>query len=893
MESHLPHELLLANQAFLQRLARSLVADPASAEDLVQDTSLAALRRPPHASGSARAWLARVMRNLAASRARGDAHRRAREADVARPERDDLGAQLSAHLEVQRRLVEAVARLDEPYRSTILLRYVHDLSAAEIAERLATPVATVRTRLARALERLRRDLDARNEPGTPIWSVVLLAGLIDLRPMSVSAATAAGGAIVAAKLVWIGGAVAVAALGGTLWILREPQVPEAVAGTMQLESPDETIATDSPVLAARDVASEVSQEQRVAVTAPNSPPEVPEPAPDWGLELELRGWDATDEGTVKVELRRTDSKEPGVVRDEALAERLVLDVGELLRASEGRPDRLSLQVDHPDFLPVQQGMFVPQELLVPDAVGGQLQALVDLERTSAVLSGKVEIADPTAHLRARVAAYRLDDGSPAAKPIEVVRLDESGRYRLRVGGAPVWVVVAWLLPERGGSRARPASLRLDGPLRGEIELVPLVLDPGAVVEGRIVKQGNVAPPPGSIFIHAATNKRNLDDGLAWQERSFELQHIDQEWKSDGSFRFEGLAPGPYRLQWATLGMREGQIPKLQVGGTTTAAVDVTAPVRDLLVPFDRVQFLLEVSGADGPVSRAKVMAHWSIEGGSRGAGTTADELGRVVLELGPSDTVELEGTDAAAGQGRLSIRAADLVPGQRVELRLLPLDGPQGTLRLRGIGNASGIPSDGGMNAYFYDLEQVSPEMLSVWLTSVPYSMTSGSASIEPPCPKLKMRFEDGVWTIEDLPRTRLFLRFLPSHVQREPRWLALGDEFEIDLTEEAEIELDWEPRLGGLLRFDLSALSELKSARLTSQEGKSLTLSYLSRMQGSSGYSIGSLASSPDVYDIQPTLEAGAYRLEVTLLDKTRRSLPVQIVAGQVTDLVVRPDDL
>ncbi|HVS19288.1 MAG TPA: hypothetical protein VMT18_11855, partial [Planctomycetota bacterium] len=75
--------------------------------------------------------------------------------------------------------------------------------------------------------------------------------------------------------------------------------------------------------------------------------------------------------------------------------------------------------------------------------------------------------------------------------------------------------------------------------------------------------------------------------------------------------------------------------------------------------------------------------------------------------------------------------------------------------------------------------------------------------------------------------------------------------------------------------------------------EGKSLTLHYLRRVEGSSGYSMGSLAASPDVYDVYPTLEAGAYRLEVALLDATRRSLPVQIVAGQVTDLVVRPNDL
>ena len=57
---------LLSHAEFVRRLARSLLHDEAAAEDVVQETYLAALVRPPRVTGeaTARAWLARVVRNL-------------------------------------------------------------------------------------------------------------------------------------------------------------------------------------------------------------------------------------------------------------------------------------------------------------------------------------------------------------------------------------------------------------------------------------------------------------------------------------------------------------------------------------------------------------------------------------------------------------------------------------------------------------------------------------------------------------------------------------------------------------------------------------------------------------------------------------------------------------
>ena len=57
-----------------------------------------------------------------------------------------------------RGIAQMVGELDEPYRSTVLLRYFEGASAAEIARRQGVPAGTVRWRLKEALDQLRARL---------------------------------------------------------------------------------------------------------------------------------------------------------------------------------------------------------------------------------------------------------------------------------------------------------------------------------------------------------------------------------------------------------------------------------------------------------------------------------------------------------------------------------------------------------------------------------------------------------------------------------------------------------------------------------------------------------------------------------------------------------------
>ncbi|MBL8896095.1 MAG: sigma-70 family RNA polymerase sigma factor [Planctomycetes bacterium] len=170
-------ESLLAHAAWVRRLARSLVADPRAAEDASQDTILAALRRPPDRASSAaswRSWLARVLRNRVREMQRRERRLRAREALAARPELVNSSAEIVERTEVLHAVVKAVLDLPEPLRSAVLMRYVDDLSVAEISSRTNASEDAVRKRISRGIAELRARFDDRGaRRGARAWLGIL------------------------------------------------------------------------------------------------------------------------------------------------------------------------------------------------------------------------------------------------------------------------------------------------------------------------------------------------------------------------------------------------------------------------------------------------------------------------------------------------------------------------------------------------------------------------------------------------------------------------------------------------------------------------------------------------------------------------------------------------
>jgi RNA polymerase sigma-70 factor (ECF subfamily) len=196
---------LLSHSGWVRQLAAALTLDAASADDLSQDALLTVLHRQPRAEESARPWLARVVRNLARSRWRTEDRRRARERGASRREALPGSDEIAAEVETQRILAEAIAELDDPARTVVVLRYFHGKSSAELAREQGVPEATVRSRLKRALDQLRVRLDSKY--GNRSAWVALVAPLaapptaVGTGSSTVGAAGATGGLALSSKKV--------------------------------------------------------------------------------------------------------------------------------------------------------------------------------------------------------------------------------------------------------------------------------------------------------------------------------------------------------------------------------------------------------------------------------------------------------------------------------------------------------------------------------------------------------------------------------------------------------------------------------------------------------------------------------------------------------------------
>jgi RNA polymerase sigma factor (sigma-70 family) len=152
-------QALLEQTGWIHALARRLVADPHLAADLAQETCVDAIERQPDALRPLRGWLAAVMRNNLAKLRRGEGNRAARERAAGGAEPAPSAHDVVEKAESHRNVVLAVLALDEPYRSTLLMRFFEQLSYAEIAHRTGATRAGVNSRVTRGLELLRARLE--------------------------------------------------------------------------------------------------------------------------------------------------------------------------------------------------------------------------------------------------------------------------------------------------------------------------------------------------------------------------------------------------------------------------------------------------------------------------------------------------------------------------------------------------------------------------------------------------------------------------------------------------------------------------------------------------------------------------------------------------------------
>ncbi|MDQ3758713.1 MAG: sigma-70 family RNA polymerase sigma factor [Actinomycetota bacterium] len=133
------------------RAAYLVLHDAYAAEDVAQEAMIAALETLPRFRLGRRfgPWLHRITVNQAI-----DASRKTQRSLLHEAERGSISDSADGDSDV----IEHLARLDHTDRSIVVLRHVFAYRSAEIARMLDLPASTVRTRLQRALEQLRKEL---------------------------------------------------------------------------------------------------------------------------------------------------------------------------------------------------------------------------------------------------------------------------------------------------------------------------------------------------------------------------------------------------------------------------------------------------------------------------------------------------------------------------------------------------------------------------------------------------------------------------------------------------------------------------------------------------------------------------------------------------------------
>jgi RNA polymerase sigma factor (sigma-70 family) len=157
-------DLVRRHQGAALRTACLVLAGEADAEDAVQDAfvkAYAALGRfRPDAPF--RPWILRIVANEARNRRRSAGRRHGLALRLAedRPSEDAAPSPEAAILAVERRgaLLDALAGLSDDDRLVLGYRYFLDLGEAEMAEALGVARGTVKSRLSRAIGRLRMQI---------------------------------------------------------------------------------------------------------------------------------------------------------------------------------------------------------------------------------------------------------------------------------------------------------------------------------------------------------------------------------------------------------------------------------------------------------------------------------------------------------------------------------------------------------------------------------------------------------------------------------------------------------------------------------------------------------------------------------------------------------------
>ncbi len=408
-------ETTLAQHArFVRGIATALTRD----HDVAHDAAMAALLAPlPTGVRDPRAWWRRVAQNAVRRLTRDRTRQRWHEGRTAPQPSAPPTAEVAEKHELIESVAREVARLREPYRATILLRFYDGLSAREIAERQQVPLATVRSRVQRGTAQLRDALDRRHRDRED-WRPALAA--LARRPIPLTPASGL------ARRVLIGAAAAAAVTAPLLvWSGATPTGPNAdplpsatvLTEWADFEGGDARAARDGSPPAANPVATVPAPPPRTA-SASTEPPVSPMPPrltfvhgvvlDPWGQPLPNA---TVYQGTA-------DALRPGPVSDADGRFALAIERScafAALHAQHGASGRTNVEV------------FQTPLLHIPPSTAVTLQTRGDGVGVAGLIVDETGVGVGNATVQITPSAAGGDPGTPAAFE---VRTDSGGRFRL-------------------------------------------------------------------------------------------------------------------------------------------------------------------------------------------------------------------------------------------------------------------------------------------------------------------------------------------------------------------------------------------------------------------------------------------------------------------------------
>ncbi len=666
-------EHLLAQSGWARGLAQRLVRDPDLAEDVLQETWIAALERPP-AAGSLRSWLTVVVHNLSLRARRREAARAEAERRVARREAVAGGQESVERMQLQRALAEAILALGEPYRSAVILRHLDGLSANEIGMRQGCSAEAARQRVARGLAALRIELDHRTVGGRAAWCAALIGSwrIAPAPAWTVAAAPAA---------VWIGGTwmgtkalLAVAGLGLAIgaWVwTQHDSVPSAASAASPaevhatLKSPDAEAdlrhADERPDTGS--IPSSGSARERVDAPAPRKS-EVRGLVHDErgqglaGVKVSLSPWNPFPMPTQAVAEVQTDSQGAfAIALDRAQADKL-----------EAAPHSFLVSAELAGYVPARTSVGTANELV-----------LVLVERP--VVRGR--LLDPQgepAHPPGRV-DFSVVDAAGAQQDCSA-EIDDLGQFEARE------LVPGKLTSVRG--RARGFGT---GSLEPALDLAPgaretldVELSQGAIVRGVVVDAESKAPIPfAEVWAQGWSYQAESIEpsAVADAEGHFELHGVELR-QMDG-----GQLPPTYF--WLFISARAPGYAGKPFNGAIVHADTERGFFLTIEVPRSNAAILGRIRWPDGSPAAGLIVSGIDSQGNMLWKGT--DDDGRFEVRDMPAGTFVVQAkTTTERPEDRMGVVRAEgeLQTGQTLELELT-LSEARGSISGRAL-DASGAP---------------------------------------------------------------------------------------------------------------------------------------------------------------------------------------------------------